>query len=177
MDNNNSKTRILVESAILIAMAFLLSFIKIWNMPMGGSITLVSMLPILLIGLRRGPVWGLLAGFVYAILEFIQQPYFIHPFQFLLDYIFAFMALGLAGFFRGRKFGFQIGATIGILGRLASSFASGVIFYGMYAADYGFASAYAYSFVYNAAYLIPELILTLIVGTILIKIPRLKLLG
>lgn len=177
MEKNMTKTRILVESAILIAMAFLLSFIKVWNMPMGGSITLVSMLPIILIGLRNGPVWGLLAGFVYALLSFIQQPYFVHPFQFLLDYILAFTVLGVSGFFRGRKYGFQVSALIGIGGRFISSFLSGVIFYGMYAADYGFASAYTYSAVYNGAYLLPELILTLVIGSILIKIPRLKLLG
>jgi thiamine transporter len=146
-------------------------------MPLGGSVTLVSMLPIIIIGLRHGPVWGLCSGLVYSLLQFFQQPYFLTPFQFLLDYIFAFTALGLSGFFKGRKFGFYIGTVIGIGVRFICSFLSGAIFYGMYAADYGFASPYTYSLAYNGGYLLPELIVTLVIGTILIKIPRLKLLG
>jgi len=177
MEKNLTKTRILVECAILIATSYQLSFIKLWPMPMGGSVTLVSMLPIIIIGLRHGPVWGLCSGFAYSILQFIQSPYFLTPFQFLLDYVLAFSALGLSGFFKGMKYGFYAGSVVAIGGRFVSSFLSGVIFYGMYAADYGFASPYTYSLVYNGSYLLVELILTLIIGTILIKIPRLKLLG
>jgi thiamine transporter len=177
MEKNIGKTRVLIESAILTAMAFLLSFIKLWSMPLGGSITLVSMLPIIIVGLRHGPVWGLCSGFVYSLLQFLQQPYFLTPFQFLLDYVIAFTGLGLSGFFRGRRYGFQVGTLVGIGVRFLSSFLSGVIFYGIYAADYGFASPYIYSLAYNGGYLLPELVITLIIGTILTRIPQLRLLG
>lgn len=171
-----TKTRMLVESAIFVALGFMLSYIQLFQLPMGGSVTLVSMLPILLVGLRHGPAWGFSAGLVFSLLQFIQKPYILTPVQVLLDYFLAFSALGLSGFFKGKKYGFQLSAVIGIGARFLCSFISGVVFYGIYAADYGFASAYLYSLVYNGSYLSVELVLTLIIGTMLIKIPRLKLL-
>ena len=76
MKREYSKVRALTESAVLIAMAFILSLLKLWKMPLGGSITPVSMLPILLIGYRHGPAWGLISGLGYSILQFIERPYF-----------------------------------------------------------------------------------------------------
>lgn len=174
---NTNRTKPLVESALLIAMGFLLSYIQLYQMPMGGGVTLVSMLPIIIIGLRHGPVWGLSSGLAYAILQFIQKPYVLTPVQVFLDYILGFTALGLSGFFRGRKFSFQISTVVCIGVRFISSFMAGVVFYGIYAVDYGFASPYTYSLVYNGSYLLPELILTLAVGMALIKVPRLNLLN
>ncbi|NLM62546.1 MAG: energy-coupled thiamine transporter ThiT [Clostridiales bacterium] len=172
MEKRLTKTRVVIECAILIAMAFVLSLIKIWRMPMGGSITLVSMLPILLIGYRHGLAWGLISGFVYSILQFIESPYFLTPVQFLLDYVFPFTVLGVAGFFRGKGLGFQIGAVLGIGGRFISHVLSGVIFFAEYAADAGFESPLLYSVVYNGSIMLPELVVTLIVGTIVVEMLR-----
>ncbi|MGI6038865.1 MAG: energy-coupled thiamine transporter ThiT [Clostridiales bacterium] len=168
MKKSYSKIRVLTESAILIAMASLLSMIKLWSMPLGGSVTPVSMLPILLIGYRHGPVWGLISGLGYSILQFIERPYFLLPLQFLLDYTLPFTALGLVSFFRNRKYGFQIGSFISIGVRTICHVLSGVLFFGEYAAEAGFDSAVAYTFAYNLSYMIPELILTLAVGTVVI---------
>lgn len=170
MTKKFTKTRIVTESAILIAMAFVLSLFKLWRMPMGGSVTVVSMLPILLIGYRHGLGWGLISGLVYSLLQFVESPYFLTPVQLLLDYVLAFTVLGVTGFFRDKKYGFQIGTILGIFGRFICLVLSGVIFYGMYAADAGFESPLVYSIVYNGSYLLPELILTLIVGTIVVGV-------
>jgi thiamine transporter len=170
MEKKFSKTRIIIECAILIAMAFVLSLIKVWRMPMGGSITVVSMLPILLIGYRHGAAWGLLSGFIYSILQFIESPYFLTPVQFLLDYVLAFTVLGVTGFFRAKKYGFQIGTILGVAGRFICHVLSGVIFFAEYAAEAGFESPLVYSIAYNGSVMIPELVITLIVGTVVVQV-------
>ena len=137
MKKNYTKVRALTESAVLIAMAFILSMMKLFPMPMGGSITPVSMLPILLIGFRHGLVWGLISGFAFSILQFIEGPYFLFPIQFLLDYTLPFTALGLTGFFRNRKYGFQVGSFIAIGIRTICHVFSGVLFFSEYAAEAG----------------------------------------
>ncbi|MDL2274447.1 energy-coupled thiamine transporter ThiT [Oscillospiraceae bacterium OttesenSCG-928-G22] len=169
------RTRALVESALLIAIAFVLSFITLFEMPFGGRVTLVSMLPLILLGLKYGPVWSFPACLAYSILQFIQEPYFLHPFQFFLDYLLGFGILGLAGLFRGKKHGFYFATVACLVGRFLASFFSGVIYWN-YAADWGLSSAYLYSFLYNGAYMLPELVLTLVVGTALLKSRLFKLL-
>ena len=92
-------TRMLVQGALCIALAFVLSYIKLFSMPMGGSITLFSMLPIFVFAWMYGPAAGLLAGFAYSLLQVVQGAYVVHPVQFVLDYFLSFTVLGLAGFF------------------------------------------------------------------------------
>ncbi len=170
MKREYSKVRALTESAVLIAMAFILSLLKLWKMPLGGSITPVSMLPILLIGYRHGPAWGLISGFSYSVLQFIESPYFLFPLQFLLDYTLPFTALGLAGFFRNRKYAFQVGSLVAVSARTLCHVLSGVFFFSEYAAEAGYNSAVLYTLAYNLSYMLPELILTLIVGTAVIAL-------
>lgn len=96
---NKLTTRMLVQGALCIALAFVLSYIKLFSMPMGGSITLFSMLPIFVFAWMYGPAAGLLAGFAYSLLQVVQGAYVVHPVQFVLDYFLSFTVLGLAGFF------------------------------------------------------------------------------
>ena len=169
--------RAMVEAAMFVALAFILSLIKIYQLPYGGSITAVSMLPILLIGFRHGPGWGIGAGFVYGLIQFLFDGYVLTPFNIFLDYLLGFAFLGISGFFTKGKLRFYIGSFAGCLGRFICSFLSGILFYYEYAADWGM-SPWLYSLCYNGSYIVGELILLLIVGTVLIRfVPQLRELG
>jgi thiamine transporter len=142
----------LAFSAAAIALAVVTSFIKIVHFPMGGSITLFSMLFVVLIGYWYGPTVGIMAGVAYGLLQLIIDPYILSIPQLLIDYPFAFGALGISGFFSNRKHGLILGYLAGILGRYFFAFLSGVIFYGVYAADWNM-SPVAYSLAYNGIYI------------------------
>ena len=98
----SSAVKRLVFSAMGIALAIVTSYIKVWEMPMGGSVTLLSMLFICLIGYWFGAGYGILAGAAYGILQFIIDPYMVSVLQILFDYPLAFGALGLSGFFHNQ---------------------------------------------------------------------------
>ena len=100
-----SAVKKLAFSAMGIALAMVTSYIKIWEMPMGGSVTLLSMLFICLIGNWFGAGYGILTGAAYGILQLIVDPYMVSVWQVLFDYPFAFGALGLAGIFRNQRYG------------------------------------------------------------------------
>ena len=159
-------TRQIAFSAIAIALATVIAtFLKLdgpfWVN--GGSITLFSMLVIILPGYWYGPFVGLVAAFAHGILQFITNPYAIHPLQVLLDYPLAFGALGLAGFFYKKKNGLLIGYFVGILGRLFFHCVSGVIFYTEYIGDAGTdLAAIVAGIVYNMSYIIPEALISVI---------------
>ena len=163
-------TKQLAFSALAIALATVTSFIKLWHMPMGGSVTLLSMLIISLVGYWYGLGAGLTAAFAYGDLQMVIDPYIISIPQMLVDYIFAFAALGLSGVFSKAKNGLTKGYILAILGRYFFAFLSGWIFFGIYASDYGFKSGVVYSLAYNGAYIGAEALLTLIV----INIPPVK---
>lgn len=154
----------LVFSAMGIALATVTSYIKIWEMPMGGSITLLSMLFICLIGYWFGARYGIITGIAYGLLQFIIDPYMLSIPQVLFDYPFAFGALGLSGFFCNRKHGLQLGYIVGVLGRFVFSTLSGVIFFASYAPE-GM-SPWVYSTLYQGSYLGTEGIITLIIISI-----------
>lgn len=154
-------TKQLTYSAVALALAMVCSMIKFANLPMGGSCTLCSMLFIALIGNWYGPYVGLTTGFAYGLLQFIIEPIFYTLPQMLIDYPLAFGALGLAGFFANQKHGLQIGYIAGVIGRYIFAVISGVIFFGAYAPEG--TPAIIYSLGYNATYLIPETIITLII--------------
>ncbi|MDO4293466.1 MAG: energy-coupled thiamine transporter ThiT [Eubacteriales bacterium] len=155
-------TRQLVFSAMAIAAGMVTSMIKLFEMPMGGSVTLLSMLFICLIGYWYGLRAGLMTAIAYGFLQLISDPYILSLPQMLVDYIFAFGALGLSGVFSKAKNGLIKGYILAVLGRYFFAFLSGMIFFGTYAADYGM-SAPVYSLVYNGAYLAAEAAITLIV--------------
>ena len=144
------------------ALAMVTSMIKLVDMPMGGSVTLCSMLFICLIGYLFGARTGLTAAVAYGVLQLVVDPYIISIPQMLTDYLLAFGALGLSGFLSNKKHGLIGGYLLGVLGRYFFAFLSGMIFFGSYAADYNM-SAPVYSLVYNGAYLGAEAVVTVII--------------
>jgi len=156
--------RIVAEAAIAVALSVVLSFIVIYHLPEGGSITAGSMVPLLWVSLRRGPRVGLFTCAVYGLIDFMIEPFLVHPIQLLLDYPIAFGALASAGLFRKRP---QIGVGVGILGRFVAHFLSGVVFFSEYAPE-GM-SPIVYSALYNGSYLTGELIVSSILMSIIVK--------
>lgn len=144
----------IVVAALCIALAFVLSYIKIYELPNGGSITPASMLPILLFAYIYGPVKGLLVAFAFSLLQMTQGLYVVHWAQFLLDYVFAFTVLGAAGFFRRN---FISGIVAGTLLRYLCAFLSGAIFFAEYAPEGQ--GAILYSLLYNGSYMLPEILI------------------
>jgi len=129
-----------------------LQFFKLFELPYGGSATLGSMLPIIVISLLYGPTIGVLTGFLYGLINFdIGPAYILHPIQVLFDYSLPFMAVGLAGILKDNR----ILATIFAFSfRFVFHFISGVVFFGDYAKD-GM-SPILYSFLYNGGYLLAD---------------------
>ena len=154
-------TKQLVFSAVAVALAMITSMLKLFELPMGGSVTLLSMLFIVLIGYWYGPYVGIMTGMAYGLLQFVLEPIFYTLPQMLVDYPLAFGALGLAGFFYKKKFGLQIGYVVGVLGRFVFAFLSGVLFFAAYAPE-GMHPA-LYSAAYNGSYLLAEAVITLII--------------
>jgi thiamine transporter len=164
-----TRTRILAETIIFVALATALSFVVVYVMPQGGSITAGSMVPLIWLSLRRGPKVGIAAGILYGAIQFVILPYAVDPVQVLLDYPLAFGVLGLAGFFKKLPL---VGATVAIAGRFIMHFVSGVVYWApLYAPNL---NPYIYSSVYNASYLLPELIVT---GIIIFALQRSRVLN
>ncbi len=151
-------SKVLVEAGIMIAMAQVLSYVVIFQMPQGGSVTAGSMVPIIFFALRRGWKQGILAGSVYGVLQFILGPkYSFHIISLLFDYAVAFGALGLAGLLKPTsKRNIALGAILAVLGRFACHFVSGVVIWSVYATG----NPYWYSLGYNASYLLPEMMVS-----------------
>lgn len=166
--NSSKTTQALVEAGVMIALAVGLSFIKVWQMPLGGSVTAGSMIPILVYAYRWGPKNGLLAGIVYGTLQFILGPkWSLHPISVLFDYSIAFAWLGLAGIFGKGIVKSILGITLGITLRFASHVLSGVVVFAEYApAD---TTPLIHSIMYNGAYLLPELIISIVIMVMLFK--------
>jgi len=157
-------TRALTEAVVVVALSVVLSFIKIYHLPQGGSITAGSMVPLIWISLRRGVKMGLFTCFVYGFVQFVLEPYAYHPIQVLLDYPLAFGVLGLAGLFQRFPL---VGVSVGIGGRFLAHSTSGVIFFAEYAPEG--TSPLLYSAIYNGSYLLPELIVSGIITYILVN--------
>lgn len=152
----------LAVSAIAVALATILSNIKVFHFPTGGSITLLSMLVIVLPGYWFGIGTGLVAGVAYGVLQLLIDPYILSPIQLIVDYILAFGALGLSGLFvNAKNNGLTKGYLAGVIGRYVFSVLSGWIFFGMYAWE-GW-GALPYSLVYNAIYIFSEAAITVII--------------
>lgn len=161
-DKAKFKTKHLVFSAVAMALAMITSFLKLFEAPMGGSVTLFSMLFICCIGYWYGLRTGIMTGVAYGLLQLISDPYIISLPQMITDYVLAFGALGLSGIFCNKKNGLVKGYIVGVLGRYLFAFLSGLIFFGMYAEGSGM-SAPVYSLAYNGSYLGCEAAITLIV--------------
>ena len=164
MSNEKFDTRVLAEMAIAIALATVLSYIKIFSMPYGGSVTLGSMVPILLISFRRDVKIGVITGVIYGLVQMILDGWFYSPVGMALDYPIAFGVLGLAALFKKQPI---FGVVIAMAGRFLSHFISGVVFFGIYAPE-GM-SPVLYSAIYNGGYMLPELIISAILIYLLIQ--------
>ena len=147
--------------AMAIALGCVLSNIKFFDFPTGGSITLLSMLVACLPGYWFGLGAGLLTGIAAGLLQLAIDPYVLYPMQLLLDYPLAFGALGLSGIFCNAKHGLVKGYCLGVFGRYVCSTLSGWLFFGAYAWE-GW-NPLAYSVVYNAIYIFAEAALTLLI--------------
>ena len=166
------RIRALCEGAILVALAFVLSFVKLYQLPNGGSLT-PAMFPILLFALRFGLGRGLLAGFTFGLLQMIFDGAYAWGWQsMLLDYLVAFPPLGLAGLFRGKAWGIFPGTVIGCVGRFIVHYISGVTIYRIIDPTSipglgTFDNAQLYSIVYNASYMLPNMVLALLLAGVL----------
>ena len=147
--------------AVSIALGTVLSYIKVFSFPTGGSITLLSMLIVCLPGYWFGLGAGIMTGVAYGVLQMLIDPYILFPMQLVMDYLLAFGALGLAGFFARRKGGLIPGYITGVLGRYICAVLSGWIFFGMYAWE-GW-NPLLYSVVYNGIYIFAEAIVTIVI--------------
>lgn len=154
----------LVFCAMAMALAFITSYIKLFELPWGGSITLCSMLFIVLAAYWYGPKTGMLVGLAYGILQFIQEPYVLSFFQVCCDYILAFAALGVAGFFANQKYGLIKGYIAAVIARGAFHALGGYLYWMDYMAEnFPQALKSLYPIVYNYSYLLAEAVLTLII--------------
>ncbi len=165
MTKTYSRTRTLVECALMIAVGTVLANIKIFEMPNGGSVTLLSMLPFVLISFRHGVKWGLATGFVNSLLQMLLG-FWAPPVRVwlgvLLDYVLAFTLLGLACVFakpfKNRTLGVAVGtAAVCVLRFLCSYFST--VFVWFSTAPEGL-PVWLFGLTYNGAYMLPELLLT-----------------
>lgn len=173
--NADGKGRLSVKqltvSALCLALAFVLSNVKLFKLPMGGSVTVFSMFFVTYIGYLYGPRVSLSAAFAYGLLQMIVDPYIISVPQMLCDYVLAFTALGVAGFFHNAKYGMFKGYAVGVFGRFIFAVLSGVVFFADYTPE-GM-SPLGYSAAYNGSYLAAEAVLT--VAVLLIPAVRVAL--
>ena len=180
MNKSFSNTRIMVEGALMIALATILSMIKVFEMPFGGSVTLLSMMPIILMSFRHGTRWGVLTAFVHSVLQLVlgfnNVGYCATLLSqigcILLDYILAFTVLGLADAigkpFKNRLVGIIVGTAVVCLLRFVCSWLSGILIWGSYQSYYEWAAnmpLWLYSLVYNGNFMLPETAIT-IIGTV-----------
>ena len=174
----SEKTFRLVLSAVMIGLATVLSLIKVYQMPLGGSVTLCSMLPILLIGYKYGAKWGMFTGFVYAIVQLLLDlgavlswgltPTAVAA-SFVFDYLVAFSVLGLAGIYGKGFVRYILGMVTAMLFRFVSHVISGVTAYGSFLPKEWHNHLWLYSVVYNGTFILPDLIICLFVGAIIYK--------
>ncbi len=164
-DKQKWSTRMLANASLCIALSFILSYAKLYEMPQGGSVTLASMLPVFMFAYAYGVGPGMAVGFAYGLLQFVQGGWFVHPIQFLLDYPLAFAMLGFAGIARKLpdRWGMIPGILLGTFMRFLCAFLTGVFFWGEGAGEQ---NVLVYSAVYNGTYLIPESIICIVIAMI-----------
>ena len=176
---NEKSTKAIVFGAICTALSFVLSFLKIAPVTYGGSITLFSMVPLIIYAYFFGPVYGLVTGVVYGLLQFIQAPYILVPVTFLLDYILAFACFFVAGFFgiavkkgkMGELSGVLCACGFTYLWRFLMHFVSGFVYFKMGAiwVNLPTPNAFVYSLLYQLVYLGPDFVLAFVALLLLEK--------
>lgn len=178
--NQTKKKRLLMisESAIMLALATALSLIAFAPWPAGGSVTVFSMLPILIIAYRYGMKWGFLVGSVYGLIQMMlgmsALSYATNAWAaiciILFDYAVAFGVLGFGGLFRklnNQAIGFSLGVIVACVLRFLCHFLTGITVWADYAD--GIWPVVIYSLTYNGSYMLPELVITTVVGALLMS--------
>ena len=177
------RLRAMIEVAIMVALATVLSMIKLYELPLGGSITLLSMLPISVLSIRLGLRWGLCGGFLHGTIQLFLDlarimTWGLTPVSlvgcFLFDYLVAFSAIGLDGILRqhGRG-GFIGGIAFAMLIRFCSHLISGTLIFDAWLPD-GWSNPFFYSVCYNGSYMRPEIAFTVIAAMLLTKTPTFR---
>lgn len=189
MKKNN--TYKLAVCAVMIALGTVLSLIKVLKMPFGGSVTLLSMLPCAMVSIMLGLKWGLAAAFVESVIQLAFGITMDGLFAWgltpacligtiLLDYIVAYTVVGLAGIFRSKGYaGICLGTGLAVFLRFLSHLVSGAIIFANFEEFVAFGSSWVgrpwfYSLCYNGAYMLPEIIFTVVAAAILFKLPQIK---
>ncbi len=179
----NSKTEKLVTSAVFIALATVLSMIKVYQLPLGGSVTLLSMLPVCLLSLKYGIKWGFACSFLYGAIQLglslgevmswgLDVRMWIGCIVF--DYLLAYGILGLAGIFRNKRMPLMLtGVGLSVFLRFVSHYISGAIFFDIWMPE-EFNNPYFYSLVYNGSYMLPEMIFTIIGAGAVFGVPVIR---
>ncbi len=180
--NENMNIKKMTLSAVMIALSAVLSMVKVYQLPLGGSITLLSMLPVAAVAICYGTKTGLFASLLYACVQIALDlgalmGYGMTPATWLgcllFDYILAYGILGISGFFRKNgTIGMCVGISIACIGRFISHFISGAIVFSVWCPE-GW-NVYWYSVVYNGSYMLPELIITVIGAAFLFRMPAIK---
>lgn len=173
----NNKTRMITESAIMIALSVVLSMITIFRLPQGGSITAASMVPLLIVSYRYNARWGCLTAFVYSLVQIVTGFYpppvttFVnYLLVILLDYVIAFSVIGLASLFsrvinNNRIISIGFGSFVAVFCRLLCHVLSGVVIWGSYAPEG--VSVWVYSIGYNGSYMLCEAVVSTVVMCLL----------
>lgn len=166
-------TRMLTEGAILIAVAQILSYLKLMELPNGGSLT-PAMFPILLFAVRWGLGHGLMGGFVFGMLQFLFDGGFALGWQSIIgDYLVAFTVLGLAGLFMGKKNGIYIGTVVGCVARFLVHYVVGATIWAQWMPEeflnMTMTTPWFYSLLYNGVYMLPNMLLALLIAVLLQK--------
>ena len=160
-------SRRIAMGAMCIAIAFVLSCIRLFRMPQGGSITPASMLPLVLFMVACGPLQGFVVGCAYGLLQLISDPYVIHPIQMLVDYPLAFGAMILGCLVAlipvDKRWKLPLAVLLAGVGRYIMAVLSGSIFFAEYAGEQ---NAWVYSLVYNISYLGPDTLVCMVIACI-----------
>lgn len=158
----HSKTRMIAEAGVAIAIAQVLSFITLFHMPQGGSIKAASLVPLMIFAYRWGGTRGIWAGVVYGVLHFLLGfKSSIHYLSIILDYLVAYGAIGVCGYFKDNITGLVSGSIVAIALRWFTSVTSGAVVFASYAPQGQ--NPWIYSMIYNASYMVPDGILNIIV--------------
>ncbi|WP_409967606.1 energy-coupled thiamine transporter ThiT [Bengtsoniella intestinalis] len=169
----HNTTRMLCEGAMMVAASQVLSFLKLYELPNGGSLT-PAMLPIIVFSIRWGWRSGLMAGFAFGLLQLMFDGAYAWGWQSMIgDYLLAFLPLGLAGVFKGQRMGVYFGTLLGCFGRFVIHYVVGATVWAAYMPEEFFGmtmtTPWFYSLLYNASYMVPNTILTLLIAWALYK--------
>ena len=165
--------RVLCEGALMVALAQILSYLKLWELPQGGSVT-IGMFPIFLFCIRWGFGPGMLASVVFSVLQLVLDGAYAYSWQSMLgDYIVAFSVLGVAGLFARMKGGFFLGSIAGCVARFLVHWIVGATVGAKYMPDRFFGmtmtSPWFYSALYNGSFMLLDLVMILVIGALLYK--------